>query len=137
MAAEGASQRKSIIRTALILSGLTAFEFLIAFTKAYYPSWFGITPETSQTIVVVTFIVLTIFKAFYIVAEFMHLGHEVKRLAWTILVPFLFIVWLIIGLISEGSYWGKQKDPGGVSMNETTSQVWLASNDWRDVPIYE
>lgn len=108
MAAEGADARKSIIRTFWILFGLTAFEFLIAFTKAYYPDWFGISPAASQMIVVVTFIVLTIFKAFYIVAEFMHLKHEVKRLAFSILIPFLFVMWLLIGLIVEGDYWGKQ-----------------------------
>ncbi len=107
MAAEGADVRRSIIRTALILTGLTAFEFVIAFTKMYYPGWFGISETASQTIVVVTFIILTLFKAFYIVAEFMHLRHEVKRLAFTILIPFLFIVWLIIGLTVEGDYWGK------------------------------
>lgn len=108
MAGDGSESRRAIIRTALILTGLTAFEFLIAFTKAHYPDWFGISAETAQTLVVVTFIILTIFKAFYIVAEFMHLKHEVKRLAWTILIPFVFIVWLIIGLISEGGYWGQQ-----------------------------
>lgn len=106
MAAEGADARKSIIRTALILTGLTAFEFLIAFTKHLYAEALGISESTAQTIVVVTFIILTIFKAFYIVAEFMHLKHEVKRLAWTILVPFIFIVWMIIGLTLEGGYWG-------------------------------
>ncbi len=108
MAAEGLEARKAILRTFWILSGLTAFEFLIAFTKAYYPDWFGISPAASQMIVIVTFIVLTIFKAFYIVAEFMHLKHEVKRMAFTILIPFLFVVWLIIGLLVEGDYWGKQ-----------------------------
>ena len=107
MAAEGAEARKSIIRTALILTVLTSVEFVIAFTKHLYPDWFGISEAASQTIVVVTFVILTLFKAFYIVAEFMHLRHEVKRLAVTILVPFLFIVWLIIGLTVEGDYWGK------------------------------
>jgi len=106
--ADGSEARKSIIRTFWILFGLTAFEFLIAFTKHLYPSWFGISEAASQMIVVVTFIILTLFKAFYIVAEFMHLKHEVKRMAFTILVPFLFIVWLLIGLIVEGDYWGKQ-----------------------------
>ncbi len=108
MAAEGLEARKSIIRTFWILFGLTAFEFLIAFTKHLYTGWFGISESTAQAIVVVTFIVLTLFKAFYIVAEFMHLKHEVKRMAFTIMLPFLFIIWLIIGLISEGDYWGKQ-----------------------------
>ena len=63
MAAEGLEARKSIIRTFLILLGLTVFEFIIAFTKAYYPDWFGISPAASQMIVIVTFIILTIFKA--------------------------------------------------------------------------
>ncbi|MEL6842749.1 MAG: cytochrome C oxidase subunit IV family protein [Bacteroidota bacterium] len=104
--AEGQDARKSIFRTFWILLGLTAFEFLIAFTKAFYPGWFGVSEATSKAIVVSTFIVLTIFKAFYIVAEFMHLRHEVKRLAFVILIPFIFIIWLIIGLIWEGGSWG-------------------------------
>jgi len=135
--AAGAAQRKSIIRTALILSGLTALEFVIAFTKKFYPDWFGISADTSQTIVVVTFIVLTIFKAFYIVAEFMHLGHEVRRLALTILIPFLFVIWLIIGLISEGSYWGKQKAPGDVSMSEAVAEPFFAQTRLDDALMYE
>jgi cytochrome c oxidase subunit IV len=108
MAADGLEARKSIIRTFWILTGLTAVEFIIAFTKHLYPDAFGISEAASQMIVVVTFIILTIFKAFYIVAEFMHLKHEVKRMAFTILIPFMFIVWLLIGLIVEGDYWGKQ-----------------------------
>ncbi|MEM6346337.1 MAG: cytochrome C oxidase subunit IV family protein [Bacteroidota bacterium] len=104
--ADGAAARKSIFRTFWILLGLTAFEFVIAFTKAFYGEWFGLSDATIKAIVVSTFIVLTIFKAFYIVAEFMHLRHEVKRLGFVILVPFIFIVWLIIGLIWEGGSWG-------------------------------
>ena len=102
----GAAARKEIWRTTAILSGLTAFEFLMAFTKAYYPKWFGISESTSSTLVLVTFVVLTIIKAFYIVAYFMHLKHELRKLILTIMIPFLFIVWLIIGLLLEGDFWG-------------------------------
>lgn len=122
----GAAQRKSIIRTALILSGLTAFEFLIAFTKAYYPDWFGISADTAQTLVVVTFVVLTLFKAFYIVAEFMHLGHELKVMALTIIIPFLFVIWLIIGMIMEGGYWGKQNMEAISSSSDTPAIEQIA-----------
>lgn len=118
MATEGSAARQSIIRTALILTGLTAFEFFIAFTKHSYPSIFGISEAAAQLIVVVTFVILTLFKAFYIVAEFMHLKHEVKRLALTILVPFLFIIWLLIGLTVEGDYWGKLSEAEPVSTSE-------------------
>ncbi len=118
MATEGSAARQSIVRTALILTGLTAFEFFIAFTKQSYPSIFGISEAAAQLIVVVTFVILTLFKAFYIVAEFMHLKHEVKRLALTILVPFLFIIWLLIGLTVEGDYWGKLSEAEPVSTSE-------------------
>ncbi|MEZ4825793.1 MAG: cytochrome C oxidase subunit IV family protein [Bacteroidia bacterium] len=123
MSDTGAETRRAIYRTALILTALTTVEFIIAFTKQYYAGWFGISESTAHSIVVATFVILTIFKAFYIVAEFMHLKHEVKRLAWTILVPFIFIVWLIIGLISEGNYWGKQAsaDQPGTSKTE---MIW-------------
>lgn len=48
------------------------------------------------------FLGLTVVKAFYIVGEFMHLKHEVKALIWSVLIPTLFIVWLVIALIVEG-----------------------------------
>jgi cytochrome c oxidase subunit IV len=111
MEAEGTSARQAIIRTAIILSALTACEFVIAFTKHNYSAWTGISPSTVVTMVVILFVILTIFKAFYIVGEFMHLRHEVKRLIWTIGIPFVFIIWLIIGMMLEGGYWGELARP--------------------------
>lgn len=120
-AADGAETRKAIIRTALILAGLTAFEFLIAFTWEGLSEMFGIAIETGRTMKNLLFIILTLFKAFYIVAEFMHMKYEVKRLMWTIILPFIFIIWLIIGLILEGSHWGKQTtDKAGFNQSNVT-----------------
>jgi len=48
------------------------------------------------------FILLTIFKAFYIVAEFMHLKHEIKNLIMTILMPLLLFIWFIIAFLADG-----------------------------------
>ncbi len=108
MAAEGAEARSEIIRTAWILAGLTAFEFLIAFTWEGISEAIGVDIETGRLMKNLLFIILTLFKAFYIVAYFMHLKHEVRRLIITILIPFTFVVWLIIGMMVEGSSWGKQ-----------------------------
>jgi cytochrome c oxidase subunit IV len=120
-AAEGAETRKAIIRTAFILAGLTAFEFLIAFTWESLAEMLGVAIETGRTMKNLLFIILTLFKAFYIVAEFMHMKYEVKRLMWTIILPFIFIIWLIIGLIMEGSHWGKQTtDKGGFNQSNVT-----------------
>lgn len=103
----GEAQRKAIYRVTIILSALTAFEFLIAFTWQPLAEGIGMDIENARLMKNLLFIILTLFKAFYIVAEFMHLKHEVKRLAYTIVLPFIFIVWLIIGMIIEGGYYGR------------------------------
>lgn len=49
-----------------------------------------------------TFIILTIVKAFYIVMDYMHLGHERRNLKITILGPYsLFIIYLLILVLVE------------------------------------
>lgn len=78
-----------------ILVGITAVEFVFVFLMH---------PSTLRNSI---FIVLTILKAFFIVAEFMHLKHETKGLIWTILIPVSLLVWLLIALITEGSYVGE------------------------------
>lgn len=100
-------QQRNIIKVTIILSVLTIFEFILAGIKDSIASALGWQESTVSTLVFLTFIILTIFKAYYIVSEFMHLGHEIRRMVVTILLPFIFIVWLIIGMIIEGGYYGK------------------------------
>lgn len=52
-----------------------------------------------------TFIVLTILKAFYIVSEYMHLKHEVTFLKNVIIAPFvLFALYIAYHILTEGVY---------------------------------
>lgn len=85
------AKTKVIWRTFWILLILTALEFVIAFILP--PSMFKVG----------IFVILTIVKAFYIVAEFMHLGHEVKFLVWSIILPMIFVAWFILAMMMEGS----------------------------------
>jgi cytochrome c oxidase subunit IV len=82
---------KKIWKTALILLILTSIEFVFAFTLPR-----GI-------LLYVIFIGLTIWKAKYIMMEFMHLGEEAKPLFYSIIVPLIFLVWLVIALMREGT----------------------------------
>lgn len=75
-----------------ILGIITLFEFGVAF----------LVPHEYQTLRVWIFITMTIVKAAYIVGEFMHLRHEAKVLIWSILIPMVFVVWLLIALVYEG-----------------------------------
>lgn len=81
-----------IWRPFLILFAITALEFLIAFTVPY------------KGIKAPVFIAMTIVKAFYIVAYFMHVKFERVNLAYTIVLPFIFIVYLVILLLLEGDF---------------------------------
>lgn len=83
---------RKIWMTALILAIITALEFLIAFTV----------PLEWAEVRVSIFVVMTIVKAFYIVAEFMHLKYEVKVLIWSIIIPMIFVVWMLVAFIYEG-----------------------------------
>jgi cytochrome c oxidase subunit IV len=82
---------KKIWKTAVILLAITLVEFVMAFTM------------DRGILLYSLFIVLTIWKAKYIMMEFMHLGDEAKPLFYSIIVPLIFLVWLVIALIKEGS----------------------------------
>ena len=81
---------KKIWKVAGILAAVTFIEFTLAFTM---PRGMGLNS---------LFIILTLIKAFYIVAEFMHLAHEVKSLVYCIVVPIILIIWLLTALLIEG-----------------------------------
>jgi len=72
------------------LGAVTAVEFVIAFGMDHGPL------KTSL------FVGLTIVKAAYIVGEFMHLRYEVKVLFWSILIPMIFVVWMLVAFVYEG-----------------------------------
>ncbi|HEU5147303.1 MAG TPA: cytochrome C oxidase subunit IV family protein [Chryseosolibacter sp.] len=83
---------RKLWRVAGILGLITAIEFAVAF----------LVPHEFQNTRVWLFIAMTIVKAAYIVGEFMHLRHEAKVLIWAILIPMIFVVWLLIALVYEG-----------------------------------
>ncbi len=51
------------------------------------------------------FILLTVFKAGYIVKVFMHLGDEFKNMILTILIPLTLFIWFIIAFLMDGAFW--------------------------------
>ena len=87
---------KQIWKVAGILAVVTLIEYLIAFT---------ILPGTEVTKYSrnFLFIALTIVKAYFIMSEFMHLGHEKKSLQRAIIFPMVFMCWFILSQLMESS----------------------------------
>jgi cytochrome c oxidase subunit IV len=92
----GAMTRSRIWKVFFILLAITVVEFILALAV----------PETILPHQVKNFayVVLTLVKAYYIVAFFMHLKFEKYALIVGILVSFIFIIYFIILMLTEGNY---------------------------------
>jgi cytochrome c oxidase subunit 4 len=95
--AEAHFDTKPIWRTFWILLGITCFELILATihikTEGRFPP---------KLVLNGVYLILTCAKAFYIIAEFMHLRHEIKNMIMTIAVPALLFVWFIIAFLWDG-----------------------------------
>ena len=81
------------------ITGITCVEFFIAlFLVPRYATFAHVWANP-------IYIVLTLFKAFFIVAYFMHLKFERMSLIFAIIVPILFIIGLILVLTNESHHW--------------------------------
>ena len=50
-------------------------------------------------------IILSLYKAYFIVYEFMHMRYEVKGLALSVLLPTVLLIWAVIAFFQEGDSW--------------------------------
>jgi cytochrome c oxidase subunit 4 len=53
--------------------------------------------------------VLSLYKAYFIIYEFMHMKYEVKSLAMTVLLPTALLIWAIIAFFQEGDSWKSRR----------------------------
>lgn len=53
---------------------------------------------------------LSLYKAYFIVYEFMHMKYEVKGLALSVLLPTVLLIWAIIAFFQEGNSWKDRRE---------------------------
>jgi cytochrome c oxidase subunit IV len=80
-----------------ILLAVTIVEVMLGM----YGHTMGIPKAITNTL----FLVLTLFKAGYIVTVFMHLGDELKNFMITVLIPLTLFIWFIIAFLADGGFW--------------------------------
>ncbi len=59
------------------------------------------------------FIIASLGKAFFIIAEFMHLKYEKRALIISLAIPLIFLVWALIAFVWEADAWWHMKGFGG------------------------
>lgn len=93
---EQSFDKKAIWRTFWVLLIITVAELILAIL--HYET--GFPPKYLLNGV---FVILTLAKAFFIIAEFMHLRHEIKNMIMTIGVPALLFLWFITAFLWDGN----------------------------------
>lgn len=101
-------ESKKVVFKGLILLGIiTIVEVAIAlignghvFEGVEWPTW----------LMYPLMISLSLYKAYFIVYEFMHMRYEVKGLAMSVLLPMLLLVWGIIAFFQEGDSWKDRRE---------------------------
>jgi cytochrome c oxidase subunit IV len=53
---------------------------------------------------------LSLYKAYFIIYEFMHMKYEVKGLAISVLLPTTLLIWAIIAFFQEGNSWKTRRE---------------------------
>lgn len=86
-----------IKKVTIILSVLTIVELVLGFWMI------DITSEGMRLAIKGAIVILMMAKAFYIVAYFMHLKHEIKNLIMTIVVPLALFIWFIAAFLADGN----------------------------------
>lgn len=96
---------KEIWRVTIILSVLTLVELGLGF----WMTTMGF-ESLERHFVKGVILILMIAKAFYIVAYFMHLKHEIRNMIMTIVVPLFLFVWFIIAFLTDGNSFKNNKN---------------------------
>ena len=90
-----------------LLAAVTVFEVILSLLKA---------AEFAEDIRILIYaaslliIALSVYKAYFIIYEFMHMGYEVKGLAMSVLLPTLLLIWALIAFFNEGDAWRKSRE---------------------------
>lgn len=97
-------------RGLVILAIITLIEVMISlfgkgylgWREAYYLTWVHYVAGFIISI-------FSLYKAYYIVYNFMHLGFENKSLIRTVLMPLTLLIFAIFAFLWEGNYWHNKR----------------------------
>ncbi|QQR98528.1 MAG: cytochrome C oxidase subunit IV family protein [Sphingobacteriales bacterium] len=92
------SQVKAVWRATLYLAIITVVEVVIALTLG------GVLPKFVLNSL---FVIMSVWKAYFIIGEFMHVKYEKRAFALSLGLPLSFLIWGIIAFMWDGSEWLK------------------------------
>ena len=103
--------KKKVFTGFWVLLGVTLLEVFVSLSGKGYIPGMGWLENYQMAIMIIglLIVVLSVYKAYYIIYKFMHMGHEVPGLRMSVLMPTLLLVWGIIAFFNEGHSWGERR----------------------------
>ena len=104
-------ESKKVVFKGLILLGvLTIVEVAIALFANGHITSFDVGDTWMRYVYMAIMVGMSIYKAYFIIFEFMHMKYEVRGLVWSVLMPLGLLVWAIIAFFNEGALYGERRN---------------------------
>ncbi len=102
---------KKVYKGLGLLAMVTLIEVFISLLgKGYVPGFKWVENyQVALGVVAIGLIVLSLYKAYFIIYEFMHMRYEVKGLAVSVLLPTVLLIWAVIAFFQEGNAWKNRR----------------------------
>ncbi|MGN6618559.1 MAG: cytochrome C oxidase subunit IV family protein [Ilyomonas sp.] len=108
---------KEIKRVTIILTVLTLVELALGYSMV------GMSEQSLiRHFIKGAILILMLAKAFYIIAYFMHLKHELTNMIMTVAIPMLLFVWFIIAFLYEGHSFNNLRNTYDPYYKQSTTQ---------------
>jgi cytochrome c oxidase subunit IV len=102
MAHDYTAAKKIALKTIIILGVITVVEVMVALTgKGYIIEGYHAPKLIMNTLM----IGMSLWKAYLIVFEFMHMKYEARGLMLSVLLPVCLLIWAVIAFLYEGHAW--------------------------------
>ena len=104
-------QKALVFKGLLLLGAITIIEVVIALTaKGHLIHGVDFKHGFGHYLYMMLMIGFSLYKAYFIIFYFMHMAHEVRGLALSVLLPTTLLIWAIIAFFQEGSSWGSRRE---------------------------
>lgn len=109
--------KQRVKKTTILLSVITVIELGIGLLLYAWPGASSLLVLMFKGVVCI----LTLAKAYYIVAVFMHLGDEIRNMIMTIVVPLLLFIWFIAAFLIDGNSYKNLRNTYDLHFKESTT----------------
>jgi len=103
--------KKLVFKGLILLGVLTIVEVAIAlFANGHITESFDIGDSWMRYPYMLIMIGLSLYKAYFIIYEFMHMRYEAKGLVASVLLPAGLLVWAVVAFFNEGASYGERRN---------------------------